>query len=97
VFREAGFVPAQRVTVPDQRVIERTADDVVAYVFSLSSTAPRLFGDRREAFEADMREILARASAPGRFSVRLPDNVLRIWRRPALSGAPVPGFGRRGR
>ena len=83
VFREAGFRPAQIVTVPDQRAIERTADDIVARVFSSSSTAPHLFGDRREDFEKDMRRILARASAAGRFSVRLPDNILRIWRRPA--------------
>jgi SAM-dependent methyltransferase len=86
VFREAGFLPAQTVTVPDQRIIERTADDVVASVFSLSSTAPHLFGDRREDFERDMREILAQASPPGRFSLRLPDNILRIWRLPALPG-----------
>jgi SAM-dependent methyltransferase len=83
VFREAGFLPAQTVTVPDQRLIERTADDIVARVFSLSSTAPHLFGDRREDFEQDMREILAHASPPGRFSLRLPDNILRIWRLPA--------------
>ncbi|HUN36161.1 MAG TPA: class I SAM-dependent methyltransferase [Trebonia sp.] len=91
VFRAAGFLPAQTLMAPDQRVIERTADDVVAYMFSLSSTAPHLFGDRQQAFEADMRAILARASPAGRFSVRLPDNRLRIWRRPALPGGPRPG------
>jgi hypothetical protein len=82
VFRQAGFLPAETVTVPDGRVLERTADDVVAGVFSLSSTAPHLFGDRRENFEAELREILAQASPAGRFSVRLPDNILRIWRLP---------------
>jgi hypothetical protein len=30
-----------------------------------------------------MREILAAASPAGRFSVRLPDNVLRVWKLPA--------------
>jgi SAM-dependent methyltransferase len=88
VFREAGFLPAQVVTAGDQRVIERAADDIVASVFSLSSTAPHLFGNRREAFEADMREILAHASSSGRFCVRLPDNILRIWRLPGLPGGP---------
>jgi SAM-dependent methyltransferase len=86
VFRQAGFLPAQTVTVPDQRTLVRTADDVVARVFSSSSTAPHLFGERREDYEADMREILAQASPSGRFSVRLPDNILRIWRLPALPG-----------
>jgi SAM-dependent methyltransferase len=91
VFREAGFLPAQAVTVPDQRTIERTVDDVVARVFSSSSTAPHLFGDRRESFEQDMRELLAQASVSGRFSVRLPDNVLRIWRLPGLPGSSANG------
>ena len=39
VFQEAGFLPAKTVTVPDQRAIERTADDIVARVFTSSSTA----------------------------------------------------------
>jgi ubiquinone/menaquinone biosynthesis C-methylase UbiE len=83
VFQQAGFRPAQTVTVPDQRAIERTADDIVAGVFSHSSTAPHLLGDRQQDYEADMRQILAQASPSGRFSVRLPDNILRIWRLPA--------------
>jgi hypothetical protein len=69
--------------VPDQRAVERTVDDVVATVFSISSTAPHLFGDRREEFERDLREVLTQASPSGRFSVRLPDNTLRIWRLPS--------------
>ena len=82
VFQQAGFLPAETVTVPDGRAVERTADDVVATVFSISSTAPHLFGDRQADYEKDLREILARASPVGRFSVRLPDNRLRIWRLP---------------
>jgi len=83
VFRGAGFLPAQIVAVPDQRALEQTADDIVARVFSSSSTAPHLFGHRRDDFEADLRDILARTSPAGRFSVRLPDNILRVWRLPA--------------
>jgi hypothetical protein len=83
VFQQAGFLPAETVTVADQRVIERTIDDVVAAVFSTSSTAPHLFGDRQQDYERDVREILAKASPSGRFSLRLPDNILRIWRLPS--------------
>ena len=68
--------------MPDGRVIERTADAIVASVFSMSSTAPHLFGSRTGEFEGDVREILAQASPEGRFSVRLPDNILRVWRLP---------------
>jgi len=83
VFQRAGFLPAETVTVPDRRAVEQTADDLVARVFSSSSTAPHLFGDRRDDYEADLRDILARTSPAGRFSVRLPDNILRVWRLPA--------------
>jgi ubiquinone/menaquinone biosynthesis C-methylase UbiE len=95
VFREAGFRPAHTVTVPDQRIIEQTVDDIVARVFSVSSTAPHLFGDRREGFERELREVLAHASPAGRFAVRLPDNILRIWRLASLSGGPADPAGRR--
>jgi SAM-dependent methyltransferase len=80
VFTQAGFRPAETVTVPDGRTLELTADDIVARVFSSSTTTPHLLGDRRGDFERDMRKVLAQASPPGRFAVRLPDNILRIWR-----------------
>jgi SAM-dependent methyltransferase len=83
VFQQAGFLPAEVVIVPDQRAVERTADDVVALVFSSSSTAPHLFGDQRGDYEQRVRQILALASPSGRFSVRLPDNILRVWRLPS--------------
>jgi hypothetical protein len=82
VFQKAGFLPAETVTVPDRRAVERTTDDLVAMVFSTSSTAPHLLGDRLADYERDVREILTRASPEGRFSLRLPDNILRIWRLP---------------
>jgi ubiquinone/menaquinone biosynthesis C-methylase UbiE len=82
VFQQAGFLPAETVIVPDQRAAEQTADDIVARVFSSSSSAPHLFGDRRQDYEADVRKTLAQESPSGRFSVRLPDNILRIWRLP---------------
>jgi SAM-dependent methyltransferase len=80
VFRSAGFAPAQRIVVPDGRVLERTVDEEVAMVFSSSGTAPHLFGDRVDAFERDLRAVLLDASPSGLFSMRLPDNTLDIWR-----------------
>jgi predicted Rdx family selenoprotein len=52
----------------------------VAETFSVSATAPNLFGERLSQFETDLRRVLAQASTDGRFSVRLPDNELKIWR-----------------
>lgn len=80
VFRGAGFVGPEIVLVPDGRTIVRSVDDLVAQTFSLSSTAPYLFGDRLAGFEADLRHVLAAASPAEEFSVRLPDNELKIWR-----------------
>ena len=79
VFRAAGFAPARRVIVPDGRIVERSIDDLVAMRFSSSPSAPHLFGGRVAEFEADLRRLLAGASPSGRFSVRLPDNILSIW------------------
>ena len=83
VFRAAGCAGPELVIVPDGRTIIRSADDLVAETFSLSSTAPHLFGDRRSQFEADLRRLLAEASPDGAFAVRLPDNELKIWRAAA--------------
>jgi SAM-dependent methyltransferase len=81
VFQAAGFAPEELVVVPDNRVLERSAEDVVAWVLSTSSTAPHLFGDRLDDFTQDLRSLLLDVSPEGRFSVALSDNRLRI-RRP---------------
>jgi SAM-dependent methyltransferase len=80
VFRAAGFTGPELIIVPDGRTIIRSTDDLVAETFSLSSTAPHLFGDLLPRFEADLRRVLAETSPAGAFEVRLPDNELKIWR-----------------
>jgi SAM-dependent methyltransferase len=81
VFQIAGFTLEQIVLVPDDRLITRSVDDVVAWVLSTSSTAPHLFGDRLDDFVRDLRSLLLRTSPDGEFSVALSENRLRI-RRP---------------
>jgi SAM-dependent methyltransferase len=81
VFRSAGFAPEQIVDVPDDRILTRSVDEVVAWVLSTSSTAPHLFGDRLGAFTRELRALLVEVSPEGAFSVALSDNRLRI-RRP---------------
>jgi ubiquinone/menaquinone biosynthesis C-methylase UbiE len=81
IFRDAGFEGPDVVVVPDGRDLDRSIDDVVAEVFSMSSTAPHLFGDRKRQFEDDLRQVLtSAASSDGLFGVRLPDNQLNVWR-----------------
>lgn len=75
VYRAAGFHGPRRFEVPG-RVVTQTADEVVAGVFSLSSSAPHLFGDRRAEFEADLRRRLAPAET---FTVRLREIAVDLW------------------
>jgi hypothetical protein len=81
VFQRAGFSAEEIVLVPDDRVITRSVDDVVAWVLSTSSTAPHLFGDRLDDFVRDLRSLLLATSPDGQFTIALSDNRLRI-RRP---------------
>jgi SAM-dependent methyltransferase len=81
VFQSAGFAPELIVLVPDDRLMTRSTDDVVAWVLSTSSTAPHLFGEQLEDFVRDLRSLLLETSPDGRFTVALSDNRLRIRRR----------------
>jgi SAM-dependent methyltransferase len=82
VMRAAGYPEPRRVMVPRGEVFSRGEDDIVASVYSLSWAAPHVFGARRAAFEADLRELLRRSSPAGRFYERARDIELVIWRRP---------------
>jgi SAM-dependent methyltransferase len=79
VYRAAGFHGPQRIEIP-RGVVERTSDQIVAGIFSLSSSTPHLFGDRRDAFEADLRRLLHDANATGIFSEQMRDIAVDIWR-----------------
>lgn len=82
VLARAGFEDFERHVVPAGEVVDRTADDIVAWVFSRSDSAPHLFGDRLEDFERDLRAVLRQASPGGRFAERLPATEIKTWRRP---------------
>jgi SAM-dependent methyltransferase len=79
VYRAAGFVGPHRIEVPG-RVVTRATDDVIAGVFSRSSSAPHLFGDQRTAFATELRQLLRDASPTGLFSEQVRDITLDIWR-----------------
>jgi SAM-dependent methyltransferase len=76
VMRAAGYRGPERLVVPQGAVVERSMDDVVAAVLSLSSSAPHLFGERLGTFERDLRELLG----DGPFSEQARDVSVAIWR-----------------
>ena len=78
-FLAAGFTDQQRVDVAGE-VVARTADQLVAAVYSLSSSTPYLLGEQRPAFEADLRALLAEVSADGLFSEQLREITIDFWR-----------------
>jgi SAM-dependent methyltransferase len=81
IVERAGFEGYQRLLVPSGAVVERSADDVVAWAFSRSDSAPHLYGDRVEEFERDLHALLQEVSPSGTFAERLPDTEIRIWQK----------------
>jgi len=80
VMRRAGFTGPKVVEVRRAEVFTRSVDDIVAAVFSLSGSAPHLFGKRLAAFEDDLRRLLRTSSADGLFAERARDIAALIWR-----------------
>jgi SAM-dependent methyltransferase len=64
---QSRFGVSRTVYAPGRPDLVRDIDTVVANYFSLSYAAPRLFGDRREAYESDLRRLLQEYSRTGLF------------------------------
>jgi SAM-dependent methyltransferase len=79
----AGFAGPRRRVLDGRRVFERSEDEIVASIFSVTSSAPHLFGPRLGEFERNLRQILRRVSPGGRFCEVSESVQLIIWTRPA--------------
>lgn len=79
VYQAAGFAGPQRYEVPG-RVVERTIEQLVASVYSLSYSAPHLFGDQLSNFDEGLRQLLADTSDGGRFAEQMRSITVSIWR-----------------
>lgn len=80
VMREAGFTGPNRIEVERGEIVSRSVDEVMSAVFSLSGSAPHLFGARLGAFENDLRRLLAASSSAGMFAERIRDIAVVVWR-----------------
>ncbi|MEV5967949.1 class I SAM-dependent methyltransferase [Kribbella sp. NPDC051952] len=80
VMRAAGYSGPTRIVVGGNEIEERTVDDIVASVFSLSSSTPHLFGAELSAFETDLRALLTEAADDNRFSEQRREIEAVIWR-----------------
>lgn len=90
VLARAGFSGPECHVVPGGQPLERTVDDIVAGVFSMSFSAPHLFGPRRDEFEADLRRLLLEVSASGRFSELQPSTEAFVWGKDSAQPVPLP-------
>ncbi|MFI6170609.1 class I SAM-dependent methyltransferase [Nocardia sp. NPDC051052] len=80
IYQAAGFTRQRRIDVRGS-VVTRTTDDVVAVVFSLSSSTPHLFGETLASFETELRQLLHNASPNGMFSEHTHEIGIDIWQR----------------
>jgi SAM-dependent methyltransferase len=77
----AGFGEPVEVHIPAGQTYERSEDDIVASVFSQSSSAPHLFGERLGEFERDLRALLRERAPADGYRERVRDMTLLIRRR----------------
>jgi len=79
---QTRFGGSRTIYAPGRPDLIRDVDTVVANYFSMSYAAPRLFGDRRAEFEADLRHLLYEHSPTGHFWDWPGDTELVIATRP---------------
>jgi len=77
IYRAAGFEDPRTIELPS-RIVHRSADDIVAAVYSLSSSTPHLFGDQLPAFDRNLRVLLGKAG--DEFTEWTRPIVLHLWR-----------------
>ena len=77
VLAALPFDGPERIVL-DGAVHERTPEQLVHNVLSMSNAAPHLFGDRLDDFVHDLRTLLDRRPT---YRVRVGDTLVRIWRR----------------
>jgi SAM-dependent methyltransferase len=82
ILARAGFTGPEHVRAEGNDPLVRSIDDVVAFCFSHSHSAPPLFRGREADFEAHLRRLLENASPQGLFSERSRDVVASVWRKP---------------
>lgn len=67
VLARTRFGPPVTVVAPGREDVTRDVDGVISGYLSMSYAAPHLFGDRLDAFVADLRRLLEGRTTTGRF------------------------------
>nr|WP_145491788.1 MULTISPECIES: class I SAM-dependent methyltransferase [Streptomyces] len=83
ILAEAGFIGPDRVVVEAPGTLRRAVDDIIAEIYSKSSSAPHLFGSKLSEFDGRLRVLLERHARDGFYEVDRPDTDVRIWANPS--------------
>ncbi len=79
ILRHAGFSGPDHLVIAATEPLVRNVDDIVAWVYSRSDSAPHLFGEELPEFEAGLRRILDQAAPGGWFADSPTDTDVFIW------------------
>ena len=79
IYRAAGFDGPHSIELAGW-VMNRSLDEIAASVYSLSNSAPHLFGNHLRQFDEDLRALLHRSNSSGHFSEQMRPVALHIWR-----------------
>ncbi|WP_416483234.1 class I SAM-dependent methyltransferase [Streptomyces sp. CL12] len=83
VLAEAGFIGPDRFVVEAPGTLRRAVGDIIAEIYSKSSSAPHLFGDQLSEFDERLRVLLERHAHDGFYEADRPDTDVRIWASPS--------------
>jgi SAM-dependent methyltransferase len=82
ILHDAGYLGPKRLEAEDPGTVFRSVDSLMAEVYSKSSSAPHLFRDRIEEFDARLRGLLEANAVDGGYQVTKPGTDVRIWTNP---------------
>jgi len=82
IIESVGFGKERTVRLSGGEPVVRTIEDIIAWVFSRSDSAPHLFGERLPQFQHELLHLLWQAAPSGAFIEQQPDTKLRIWLKP---------------
>ncbi len=79
IIRESKFIDIE-IDHIDHYVL-RTLEEVIGYLHSTSAVSVPVLGEKREAYEADLRKILLEYKPNGRYEETLTYEILLAWKR----------------
>jgi ubiquinone/menaquinone biosynthesis C-methylase UbiE len=78
-LKESEFRNYEEETCPVER--NWTLDEIIGYMYSTSFASPSVLGDKKDAFEVDLREQLQKIKPAGRFKGPVEIVVNMVWKK----------------